>query len=323
MANDSQDRSRAARADWVRHEISNPLNVIMGALRLLEMGGVTPQQQKQIDLCRGAITRITAVIDHLDGSGAGDLVTRAAAELRALGGVTFLRKPFDRSDLLRTVQIAARTHRNLRLLAADDVPEVGWLLEALLASSGSTLEMVSDGAAAIARAQSAAYDVILLDLEMPGTDGVQAARAIRADERTSHRDPVPIVIVSGHDLEGSPQNRASAASPGDDDVVYPDAEIAPLVPEFLQNRRADAGRIETLIEKQDWEELRALGHRMKGTGRGYGFARISEIGGAIEEAGLDEDESAARKAAADLARYLDRVRVAAPADSGDGNPDQV
>lgn len=318
MPKDSPEAAPPARTDSFRHEIRNQLNVLVGALRLLEMTGVSPQQQKQVDLCRGAVDRITAAIDRLGGAGDPAFVARSAAELRALGNVTFLKKPFERSDLLRIVQILARTHRNLRLLAADDVPEVGWLLEALLASSRCTLEMVRDGASAVTRARDGAYDVILLDLEMPDTNGVEAARAIRQDEVKSGRDPVPILIVSGHDLEGALSGGGRTAARDDVETVRPDPEIAPLVPAFLQHRRADVARLESLIDQEDWDTVRSVGHKMKGTGRGYGFARISELGEALEHAGVDEDARAAREAVAALATYLDRVRVERSETEGGG-----
>jgi hypothetical protein len=74
--------------------------------------------------------------------------------------------------------------------------------------------------------------------------------------------------------------------------------------------------VQAFIDGADWEALRSLGHKMKGTGRGYGFARLTDIGRAIEEAGTNEDAERARAAAAALARYLDRVRVVPAADVG-------
>lgn len=317
MAEQNAGPAQPMRPDWLRHEIRNPLNVLVGSLRLIEMGGVTPAQQKQIDACRAAVDRITGILDSLGGDGTPAFVERAAAELRALGGVTFLGKPFERSDLLRTVQMVARTHRNIRLLAADDVPEIGWLLESLLASSGCTLEMVRDGAAAVDRARTDGFSAIILDLEMPVMNGVDAARAIREQERKDGREPVPIVIASGHDLGAN--ERVLDMPDEDPDVVTPDPEIAPLVPEFLANRRADVARIQGFIDSGSWEELRMLGHRLKGTGRGYGFARITEIGKALEQAGSTEDAGAARSAASKLDAYLDRVRVNPPAPPGAGD----
>ena len=309
MASEPTETGVPTNAGRIRHDIRNPLNVIAGSLRLIEMGGVTPAQQKAIDHCRAAVDRIASLLDAMDGETSG-FAADAAASLRALGGVTFLAKPFERSDLLRTVQLAARTHRNLRLLAADDVPEVGWLLESLLASTGATLEVVRDGEAAVKRAREQQFSVILLDLEMPVMNGVVAARAIRDDEKRLSREPVPIIIASGHKLADAAPDANTAHGDGDtDDEIEPDPEIAPLVPEFLKNRRADVARLRELIAGGAWDEVRSTGHKMKGTGRGYGFARITDIGGQIERAGSNEDAAAASASVEALEQYLDRVRI--------------
>jgi CheY-like chemotaxis protein/HPt (histidine-containing phosphotransfer) domain-containing protein len=290
----------------MRHDIRNSLNVIVGTLRLIETAPLTSQQQKHVEMCRQAAARIAAVIARLgDQYDDPQQALDAAAELRGLADVSFLAKPFERSALLRTVQVAGGSGKSLRLLAADDVPEVGWLLEALLANSRCTVEVVPDGAAAVARAEKGTYDVILLDLDMPVMDGREAARRIRDRERAQGRAPVPIVIVSAHPLAPAPGTHEDPS----DDQVRVDPEVAPLIPAFLENRRGDASRLRSLIDAAEWPTIQAMGHKMKGTGRGYGFARISEIGRALEEAGRDHDAGHARAAADALAAYLDRVQA--------------
>lgn len=88
-----------------------------------------------------------------------------------------------------------------------------------------------------------------------------------------------------------------------------DPEVAPLIPAFLEKRRADAVRLHALIEAGDWPAIQAIGYRMKGTGRGYGFPRISHIGRVLEDAGRHEDAARARAVADALAAYLDRVQA--------------
>lgn len=289
----------------IRHDVRNSLNVIVGALRLLETAPLTPQQQRHLEMCREAAAKIaTAVAGLVEQYEDPQEAIDAGIELRALAEVSFLTKPFERSTLLRTVQAAGGSRKSLRILAADDVPEVGWLLEALLASSRCALEVVHDGKAAVERAQTGAFDVILLDLDMPVMDGREAAVRIRERERSQGLAPVPIVIVSGHDLAPA---AGTNEDPSDDDVRL-DPEVAPLIPAFLENRRADARRLATLIEAADWPTIQSMGHKMKGTGRGYGFARISEIGRLLEEAGREADAGRARAATDALAAYLDRVQ---------------
>jgi CheY-like chemotaxis protein/HPt (histidine-containing phosphotransfer) domain-containing protein len=305
MKDESSPSPASVRLAAIRHDVRNSLNVIGGALRLIETAPLTPQQQKHVEMCREAAKKIEAILsrggDQYDDPKAA---VNAGAELRALPEVSFLTKPFERSALLRTVQAAGGTRKSLRLLAADDVPEVGWLLEALLANSRCTVEVVPDGAAAVERAKSGAFDVILLDLDMPVMDGREAAHRIRERERSQGLAAVPIVIVSGHDLSPAP----GTLEDPDDDAVRSDPEVAPLIPAFLENRRADAGKLHALIDAGEWPVIQAMGHKMKGTGRGYGFARISEIGRALEDAGREHDTGHARAAADALVAYLDRVQ---------------
>src|SRR5687767_10838167 len=91
----------------MRHEIRNSLNVIVGTLRLLETAPLTAQQRKHVEMCRQAADRIAAVIAGLgDQYDDPQQALDAAAELRELANVSFLAKPFERSALLRTVQVA-------------------------------------------------------------------------------------------------------------------------------------------------------------------------------------------------------------------------
>src|SRR5574337_1345337 len=92
-------------------------------------------------------------------------------------------------------------------------------------------------------------------------------------------------------------------------VVYVDEEIADLIPEFLENRRRDVEQIKRLVHEGKYEEIVRLGHSMKGTGGGYGFTEISDIGKAIEEAGARGDREAMTRLCERLATYLAAVTV--------------
>ncbi|HEX7987933.1 MAG TPA: MHYT domain-containing protein, partial [Duganella sp.] len=102
----------------------------------------------------------------------------------------------------------------LRVLAADDVPQNLELLTLLLGKRGHTLETAADGAQAARMAAARRYDVILMDLQMPGTDGLAATRAIRAAERASAAAPVPIVAMTASVLEAHRQASKAAGMDG-------------------------------------------------------------------------------------------------------------
>jgi HPt (histidine-containing phosphotransfer) domain-containing protein len=92
-------------------------------------------------------------------------------------------------------------------------------------------------------------------------------------------------------------------------VVKVDPEIADLVPGFLNNRKKDIENMEACLEEQNFEKIERLGHSMKGSGAGYGFEGITEIGKSIEIAGKKKNVGGIKKGIEDLRDYLDRVEI--------------
>jgi HPt (histidine-containing phosphotransfer) domain-containing protein len=92
-------------------------------------------------------------------------------------------------------------------------------------------------------------------------------------------------------------------------VVQVDADLEDLIPEYLQNRRQDVEAILKALENQDYETIRVLGHTMKGTGGGYGFDAITDLGQTLEEAAKNQNEPAISQATAALRDYLQAVEV--------------
>ena len=92
-------------------------------------------------------------------------------------------------------------------------------------------------------------------------------------------------------------------------VVKIDADLEELVPEYLENREEDVKSISELLEKDDFEKVRIIGHSMKGSGGGYGFDRISEIGKIIEDSSKEKNGNEIKKAVEELSQYLRNVEV--------------
>jgi len=88
----------------------------------------------------------------------------------------------------------------LRLLAAEDNPTNQKVLSTIMASVGLSLEVVADGAAAVAAWKTGRFDVILMDIHMPVMDGVEATRAIRALEGQHGLPRTPIIAVTADAL---------------------------------------------------------------------------------------------------------------------------
>lgn len=83
------------------------------------------------------------------------------------------------------------------VLLADDAEDVLEAHSAILCDAGYRVVCVADGREAVDKAIALRPDVILMDLQMPGMDGWEATRILRADLRTHH---IPIVAFTSHAL---------------------------------------------------------------------------------------------------------------------------
>jgi len=87
-----------------------------------------------------------------------------------------------------------------RVLCVDDNPANLLLVQSLLSDMGARVTAVDSGYAALAAADAQRFELILMDIRMPGMDGLQASMAIRQREQQQQRAPVPIVALTAHVL---------------------------------------------------------------------------------------------------------------------------
>jgi two-component system sensor histidine kinase BarA len=102
----------------------------------------------------------------------------------------------------------------LRVLAVDDNPANLKLIITLLESIGVQVDGARNGEDAVAATQQAEYDLIFMDIQMPGMDGKQATRRIRQMEPAHSR--IPIVALTAHALA---EERQSMLDCGMDDYL--------------------------------------------------------------------------------------------------------
>ena len=89
----------------------------------------------------------------------------------------------------------------LVILVAEDNPTNQLVLRSMLAGAGAELEVVEDGSLALAAWRRRAFDLILMDINMPVMDGVSATRAIRNEERASARSRTPIIALTANAMD--------------------------------------------------------------------------------------------------------------------------
>lgn len=123
----------------------------------------------------------------------------------------------------------------LTLLVVDDEPAWVGALGAVLGKAGHRIVAAYDGEEALRRFRADTVDAVLLDLAMPGLDGAEVCRVIRAES------DVPILIVSGERDRSAP---AELLDLGADDYVRkgtPSAELLARIRAVVR-RRAAAGK---------------------------------------------------------------------------------
>lgn len=81
-----------------------------------------------------------------------------------------------------------------RILAVDDDVDICELIEVNLEKEGHFVEVASGGGEAITKLKSEEYDLLILDLGMPGIDGWEVLKEVKANEKTKN---LPVIILTG------------------------------------------------------------------------------------------------------------------------------
>ncbi len=109
-----------------------------------------------------------------------------------------------------------------QILVVEDAPDNWVLVEQIFADSGYAVACVPDGAAAMAWLERNLPALILLDLSLPGLDGWEVAKRLKADPRTAS---VPIVALTAHAMLG---DRETALAAGCNDYLTKPIDIDQL-----------------------------------------------------------------------------------------------
>ncbi|WP_068828636.1 response regulator [Pseudomonas sp. BMS12] len=131
------------------------------------------------------------------------------------------------AELLGPRQVKAQTPEPLpsrapHILCVDDNPANLLLVQTLLGDLGAEVVAVDSGQAAVAAVQQQAFDLVFMDVQMPGMDGRQATEAIRQWEQERERSPLPIVALTAHALAN--EKRALLQGGMDDYLTKPISE---------------------------------------------------------------------------------------------------
>jgi signal transduction histidine kinase/DNA-binding response OmpR family regulator len=221
------EASSAAEAlDLLRRQADagQPVTVLVADAHMPEMDGFALAERvlAEPELAATRILLLTAAGQRADVERANQL------------GSAYLAKPVGQSEfcdavfalLDRTAPVSAmdvpipshsphqrRAGASLRILLAEDNPVNQKLAVRMLEKRGHKITVASDGRQALSALETSAFDLMLMDIQMPEMDGFETAAAIRSSERGTGRHQ-PIVAMTAHAMKGDDQRCLAAGMDG-------------------------------------------------------------------------------------------------------------
>ncbi|MFV3308821.1 response regulator transcription factor [Pseudomonas sp. NY15181] len=121
----------------------------------------------------------------------------------------------------------------MRILLVEDDPMIGEAIEGALKDDGYAVDWVHDGLTALSVLGTHTYDQVLLDLGLPGRDGLDVLETLRAQD-----NPVPLLIITARD---SLDDRLRGLDGGADDYLLKPFEMAELLARMRAVMRRKGG----------------------------------------------------------------------------------
>jgi signal transduction histidine kinase/CheY-like chemotaxis protein/HPt (histidine-containing phosphotransfer) domain-containing protein len=225
----------------------------------------------------------------------------------------------------------ARSTTGMRILLADDSEDNRFLIRAFLKNSRCDIDIAVNGEEAVDLFRRNAYHVVLMDVEMPLMDGYMATRAIREFEAAESRSATPVLALTAHAFADISERGMEAGfteiltkpiristlldalgrfAPQPDSIkIQVEEGMEDVVPGYLEKRRAEVPVYRAALAAGDLTAIRNMGHRMKGTGGGYGFQALTDLGSALEKAAVAGDTETIARNLDEFSRYIGAVEL--------------
>jgi CheY-like chemotaxis protein len=219
-------------------------------------------------------------------------------------------------DLKPTVRVPKLSGH---ILCADDNEDNRQLVAYLVAKTGAQLTLVEDGQQALNVAENTQFDLVLMDMQMPEMDGLQATTILKqrgllapiimltanvdsnskknmlaAGAKAHFAKPIDsqsfytmlgeyLCDESGYDKDGGADDKAVVTNKSLTKFHHKGSEFEQLIQIYRLSFKDKLADIQVAIEQQDWAQIKSLMHKLKGSAGSYGFQQLSDFAILIED----------------------------------------
>ena len=156
----------------------------------------------------------SATTRQVEGTGLGLSLTRRIVELHG-GRMSLKSEPGEGSVFTVRMPLAGLSasngERHNRILLVEDNRTNRDLATMVLAGNGFEVDIAVDGNEGLHKARSSPYDLVLMDIELPGLDGLTVTRMLKSDPKTS---AMPVVALTANAMKGNEQEALAAGCSG-------------------------------------------------------------------------------------------------------------
>jgi HPt (histidine-containing phosphotransfer) domain-containing protein len=92
-------------------------------------------------------------------------------------------------------------------------------------------------------------------------------------------------------------------------IVKVDEDLEEIMPRYLEIRHKELGELEEAIKAENFDQIRMLGHKLKGTGSSYGFEELTRLGSLIENKACDKIMAEVPECTAKVRSYLENIEI--------------
>ena len=156
----------------------------------------------------------SATTRQVEGTGLGLSLTRRLVDLHS-GRISLESEPGKGSVFTVRIPLGGievtNGHRHNRILLVEDNASNRELAKMVLVGNGFEVDIAVDGDEGLHKARSRVYDLVLMDVELPGMDGLTLTRMLKSDPKTAG---VPIVALTANAMKGNEQEALAAGCSG-------------------------------------------------------------------------------------------------------------